>query len=54
MYNNFENAKELMGMLQQCAKTFGIKFKKPTCIEVKGSRANNFTDALDKQMPNGC
>ena len=54
MYNDFNNAKELMGMLQQCAKTFGIKFARPTTIEVKGNRANNFTDALQKQTPQGC
>lgn len=54
MYNSFDNAKELMGMLQQCAKTFGIRFQKPICIEVKGNRSNNFTDALQKQNPNGC
>jgi len=26
MYNEFQDAKTLMGMLQQCAKTFGIRF----------------------------
>jgi hypothetical protein len=54
MYNSFDQAKELMGMLQQCAKTFGITFKKPMCVEVKGNRANNFTDALQKSIQNGC
>jgi hypothetical protein len=54
MYNNFDEAKDLMGMLQQCGKTFGISFKKPTCVEVKGNRANNFTDALTRQISNGC
>ena len=48
MYNSFDNAKELMGMLQQCAKTFGITFTKPVCVEVKGNRANHFTDSLMK------
>jgi hypothetical protein len=54
MYNNFENAKELMGMLQQCAKTFGITFTKPICVEVKGNRSNNFTDALAKSVSRDC
>jgi len=52
VFNNFDNAKELMGLLQQCAKTYGITFTKPTVIEVKGNRSNNFTEALQKSIPN--
>jgi hypothetical protein len=50
--NNFDNARELMGLLQKCAKTYGITLTKSNVIEVKGNISNNFTDSLQKSIPN--